>query len=237
MPLKDKKLIYLILVIILFGNLSIYFGFTLLFYVFKASTLPIFIYLSFYKLKLLKHPNIPLLIIAFFFTFLGGLLIHITLEEQLFVILTLCCYTMSHLVYSVLFYSSYKNLQPIKPMPRFLWGRWPEILVSFIFWSSILMVYPIIRDIIVPSISFAIIGYLSALLALNRRFYVDRNSFNWVIIGFILLYLGDIIAATDLNFSNSSSHIFVFTFNTSAHVFIYLGMMKQMEKESFTYSL
>jgi hypothetical protein len=232
---KEKVYLYIISLLIVIGNISILLKFGLFFYVMKATILSALILLAYIKLKEIKHPNIPLLIIAFFFAFLGGLMIHITLEEQLFLIMALCSYAMSNLVYLILFYYSYKDSSPIKPLPHPLKGRWVEIILSVIFWAVIYVIYPFLQPVLIPALIFAFIGYLSGLAALNRRFYVESKSFSYVAIGLFCLFIGDVISTTDFTFTDPIKHVFVFTFNTFSHLLIYMGMIKQFELESLKY--
>ncbi len=210
---------------ILFLLLEIEIGF----YITKPFIVLILIIYLFKKFKELQHKLIPLLMVATFFSFLGDVLLLITIDEAMFKLFGICTFTVAQAAYAILYYLSTKN-KKLKNIA--LYQRWPEFLAVGITILTVIMIYPSLGDFAVLGLIYAFITSLTIIFALNRRFFVDSKSFWFTFSGVISFFISDALMGDDLFFTKIWTHAMVMIFYVIGHFLVINGMMSQVERET-----
>ncbi|WP_194973804.1 lysoplasmalogenase family protein [Aquiflexum lacus] len=197
-------------------------------YILNIFIVPVLIFGLIGKFKKSFHPLIPLMLIATLFAFLGDILFSIPVEKSLFNTIGICTFIAAQSCYGLLFYYSatIKKHTSQPPLSR----RWPEVLAFFLVLISSITVLPLTGEFIIASLIYAMIGSVTLILAMNRRFFVPKASHIRVMIGVSCFYISDIITGFDMYGENKFLIALITLLYSLGHFMIIKGILIQVDE-------
>lgn len=198
-------------------------------FLFNALIIPSLLIGLFQKFKKEEKTFSPLLLVALFFGFVGDLLFAINSNVLFFKTIALSSFTVGQMAYFLLLIQG----SPLKSYFQVPLGkRIPELISLMALYASINNVFPNLGDFATQSLIYALISYLAFLASLNRRFFVVPTSFRLVTIGFLLLWISDLLSGFDLLMQNKlNSSLSILSFSLG-NFFLVNGILIQSETEN-----
>ncbi|WP_373520197.1 lysoplasmalogenase family protein [Aquiflexum sp.] len=198
------------------------------FYFFNLITLPILIIYLILRFKDNNHSLMPLMIVAIFFSFIGDIFMLPDIEINLFKTLGICTFIVAQTFYGLLYIKSSKlGIEGSKPKLKKLW---PEFVLSAILGVYASMILSFTDDLFFPSLFYSFIGIGAFILAMNRRFFVSRKSFNIVFFGAFLFIVSASITGMDFYSKDPIRHAISILAYTMAHYLISYGILLQIQE-------
>ncbi|WP_373495595.1 lysoplasmalogenase family protein [Aquiflexum sp.] len=224
----NSRLTLIYFLIVSLAVASILLGFSGAYYILNLFIVPVLIFGLIGKFKSSFHPLIPLMLIATFFAFLGDILFSVPIEKSLFNTIGICTFIAAQTCYGLLFYYSATINKNTSHPP--LYKRWPEALAFISVLFSSIIVLPKTGEFMIPSLIYAIIGTAALIMALNRRFYVSKESYFKVISGVLCFYISDVVTGFDMYAENKMNIAVITLLYSLGHFLIIKGILIQVDE-------
>ena len=190
--MRNKNQLWIVLFVI-FGVIEIYGAQTKtldLIYIFKPLLLPI---LGVYFYQSIKHHFTKLhwfFLIGIFFSFLGDTFLMLE-ENELYFILGLGSFLLTHIFYSIGFFKTTKK----HFLSRSKWIVIPFLIYLVLFLT---LLWPNLAALKIPVILYANVIVLMTLLAINLKFTFQKQNYKRLVLGAFLFMISDSILAISL---------------------------------------
>ena len=194
--------------------------------VLKSLIMPVLILFYIFNVDK-KHKNAHvLMIIALFFSFLGDLFMHIYEKIEIFFVLGLSSFLLTHVLYIIIFFKIPKNYSIFKN--KFY-------LIPFVIFEGIFITYLFkdLGELKIPVIIYSTIITVMVAAALNRFKNVNSKSFKLILIGALLFLFSDSCIAINVFKIEFlfADEIIMITY-VIAQFLIVSGYLKQQKQEN-----
>jgi len=198
------------------------------FFLFNLLTLPVLIFGLLLKFKKNPHPLMSLMIVASIFSFSGDFLMLLDIEESLFKTIGICTFIVAQTSYGILYFYSTQFTEK-ETAPSFL-KRWPEALALILLGVYATIVLEYTNEFFLPGLLYSFFGISTFVLAMNRRFYVNRRSFILVFIGAFLFILSASLTGFDLYATNKIRYAIAILLYSCEHYLCSYGILTQIQE-------
>lgn len=228
--MNKKKIYDLIFLCIALGELSSHvINNDLLHFIFKPLLL---IWLSYYFFNFSRNnfsPYARLIQTGFFFSWLGDVFLLFDKEKELFFLLGLVAFLITHICYIIAFIYS------VRGKPSFLKTKWvyaiPFLLAGII---NVYMLLPKVGSLAVPVTIYGAAIITMVLAALNRKYAASGKSFWLVFTGALIFMISDsILSANKFMMEIPDAELLVMSTYITAQFLILKGSIAFLESESY----
>jgi uncharacterized membrane protein YhhN len=193
-------------------------------YLFKPAIIPSLVG---YYLSITNQRN-AIFLRALFFCWVGDFVLMFADQDQLYFIIGLIAFLIGHLFYIFSFRQLvWQQESTVLPTQKIRY-TFPILLAGT---GLMVVLYPVLGDLRMPVMLYAIILMLMVTYALFRIGRTTRSSFSWVFIGAILFMLSDSLLAINKFYSSFyMASIFIMVTYIAAQYMIVKGTLLHQEK-------
>jgi len=175
-----------------------------------------------------KFPTQNTLITALIFSWFGDVILLFTDLGELYFIIGLVCFLISHIIYCILFNRQH-NIRKKQNKPLFVIG---SILIAFYLIGMVSILMPFLGDLEVPVILYASVISIMILFAL-KGLLVWKKPGNFIVFsgGFLFIISDSILAVNKFYAPVPKSSFFIMLTYLLAQYLIVVGILKLNPKE------